>query len=174
MTAKEFINTIAHSESDIIQIILDILSETQSSFCVIGGLAVNAYTEPVVSLDLDIVIVTSCIESVVSMARHRDFRVEQFEHSINLSSGKSALRIQIQTDERYQNFIERAERKIVLDYEMSVARIEDVLRAKIWAYQDGALRKSKRQKDLADIMRIIESFPALKTTLPDAIRLLVE
>ncbi len=174
MTAKQFINTIAHSESDIIQIILDILSETQSSFCVIGGLAVNAYTEPVVSLDLDIVIVTSRIDSVVDLARHRDFRVEEFEHSINLSSGKSALRIQIQTDERYQEFIERAEWKTVLDYKMSVARIEDVLRGKVWAYQDEIRRQSKRQKDLADIMRIIESYPELKTTLPESIRLLVE
>ncbi len=174
MTAKEFVRVLTHGESDIIQSMLDILSETQSDFCIIGGLAVNAYVEPVVSLDLDLVVVAPNIDTVIALAHSRDFRVERFEHSINLSSPKSALRIQIQTDERYQEFIKHAERRTVLDYEMPVARVEDVLRGKIWAYQDEARRKSKRQKDLADIMRIIEAYPALITDLPAAMRLLVE
>jgi hypothetical protein len=55
MTAKEFINSLANGKLDIIQILLDILEKTHSKYCLIGGLAVNAYVEPVVSLDLDIV-----------------------------------------------------------------------------------------------------------------------
>jgi len=38
-----------------------------------------------------------------------------------------------------------------------VASLEDVLKGKIWAYSDEARRKSKRQKDLADMSRIIVS-----------------
>ena len=53
---------------------------------------------------------------------------------------------------------------------MRVARIEDVLQGKVWAYSDKTRRKSKRQKDLADIFRIIEKFPQFEASLPQAIR----
>ena len=52
---------------------------------------------------------------------------------------------------------------------MMVASIEDVLQGKIWAYSDPERRQSKRQKDLADILRLIESYPDLKTLLPSDI-----
>jgi len=52
---KEFINSVANGKLDIIQMLLDILAETGSRYCLIGGLSVNAQVEPVVSLDLDIV-----------------------------------------------------------------------------------------------------------------------
>jgi hypothetical protein len=42
--------------------------------------------------------------------------------------------------------------------------------AKIWAYTDETRRKSKRQKDLADIMRLVETHPELKRELPEEIR----
>ena len=50
---------------------------------------------------------------------------------------------------------------------MNVASLRDVLKGKVWAYSDKQRRESKRQKALADIMRIIESFPDLKSDLPD-------
>jgi len=60
--------------------------------------------------------------------------------------------------------------KVVLGYKMNVARVEDVLQGKIWAYSDEARRRSKRQKDLADIMRMVESYPELEDKLPAGIR----
>ncbi len=57
---------------------------------------------------------------------------------------------------------------------MKVAIIEDVLQGKIWAYSDEQRRKSKRQKDLSDIIRLIETYPHLVEQLPDAIRKIVE
>jgi hypothetical protein len=47
-----------------------------------------------------------------------------------------------------------------------VADIEDVLQGKIWAAQDPERRTSKRQKDLADIARLIEAEPALRARVP--------
>lgn len=52
---------------------------------------------------------------------------------------------------------------------MRVADIKDVLQGKIWAYSDKQRRMSKRQKDLADILRLIETFPDLMVQLPDTI-----
>jgi hypothetical protein len=82
----------------------------------------------------------------------------------------SDLRVQLQKDPRYQEFIARAEIHDVLGYRLSVASIEDVLAGKIWAYSDETRRASKRQKDLADIMRLIETHPELRSSLPEAVQ----
>jgi hypothetical protein len=170
MTNKEFVNRLANDKSDIIQILLDILSKTDARYCLIGGLAVNAYVEPVVSLDLDIVAAVENVEAICAQARQRGLKVEQFEHSVNISGPGSDLRIQLQADPRYQRFISNAAKKDVLGYTMNVARIEEVLQGKVWAYMDTTRRKSKRQKDLADIFRIVEKFPQLETSLPPGVR----
>ncbi len=171
MTKKEFLRSVSNGHEDVIQIFLDALNAAHVAYCVIGGLAVNAYVEPVVSLDLDIVIAT---DDVVAACRAVDkyFKIEQFPHSVNLKSSRSDLRIQIQTDPRYQTFIPSAETRSVLGYEMKVAAIEDVLKGKVWAYSDEARRKSKRQKDLADIIRMTEEYPDLTAQLPASIQAL--
>jgi len=173
MTEKEFLNAVFNGKEDVLQIFLDTLSSTGVDYCVVGGLAVNAYAEPVVSLDLDVVVAAKDIETVCK-AVDVHFKIERFSHSVNLSSDKSALRIQLQTDPRYQDFISKATRHTVLGYEMKVASVEDVLQGKIWAYSDEERRKSKRQKDLADIIRLIETYPSLVDRLPEKVRKQVE
>lgn len=156
MTGKEFMNALTGGTGNELQKFLNILSKINVKYCVIGGLAVNAYVEPVVSLDLDVVIVAKELEAVIKSAK-------KF----------SRLRIQIQTDPVYQDFISRASVKKVMGYKMRVASIEDVLRGKIWAYSDEERRNSKRQKDLADIFRLIEAHPDLKKHLPESIKELI-
>ncbi len=173
MTKKEFFKAVSNGKEDIIQIFLDALSKANVDYCVIGGLAVNAYAEPVVSLDLDIVVAINEVGTACNAVEDY-FKIERFAHSVNLSSNKSDLRIQLQLDPRYQNFIARAIIHSVLGYEMKVAIVEDVLQGKIWAYSDEQRRKSKRQKDLADIMRLIETFPHLIDQLPDSIQKIFE
>ena len=170
MTGKTFMNAVANGETDILQLLLEILVETRSTYCVIGGLAVNAYAEPVVSLDLDVIVAADKVEAVSAAAEARGLKAERFEHSLNLTSQKSDLRIQLQTDPRYQEFLSRAVEKDVLGYPLRVASVTDVLQGKIWAYLDKSRRKSKRQKDLADIMRLVEAHPTLQRRLPPSIR----
>jgi hypothetical protein len=170
MTGKAFINAVGKGKTDILQVFLKIFEETKSPYCIIGGLAVNAYVEPVVSLDLDIVVAMDSIEEVCNVAKGKGLRVEKFEHSVNLTSPKSDLRIQLQTDVRYQEFISRSRMKQILGYRMKVAIMEDVLQGKVWAYMDERRRMSKRQKDLADIMRLVEAYPELEKQVPNSIR----
>ncbi|MGD2295362.1 MAG: nucleotidyl transferase AbiEii/AbiGii toxin family protein [Candidatus Aminicenantes bacterium] len=169
MIGKKFLNAVANGQVDILQILLDILKKKKATYCVIGGLAVNAYVEPVVSLDLDVVIKSEDIEKVCSEAETGNLRVKRFEHSINLSSPQSDLRIQIQTDSRYQEFLSRSRSEEMLGYTMNVAAVEDVMQGKIWAYLDKSRRRSKRQKDLTDIMRLLESYPSLENRIPKTI-----
>jgi hypothetical protein len=116
------------------------------------------------------VVAVEDVEKVSKTAQERGFTVEHFQHSVNLSIKGSDLRIQLRTDSRYQNFVLTAETRNVLGYEMKVARLGDVLQGKVWAYMDKDRRKSKRQKDLADILRIIEGYPELEATLPRSLR----
>jgi hypothetical protein len=169
VTRKEFLNAVANGKSDILQTLLDTIQELSIQYCVIGGLAVNAYVEPVVSLDLDIVVAADSVERLCN-GLLGSFRIERFPHSVNLSSSESDLRIQLQTDPRYQAFVGNASLREVMGYRMRVAALEDVLRGKVWAYSDRERRGSKRQKDLADILRIVEAFPELTKHLPDVVR----
>ena len=96
------------------------------------------------------------------------FQTEVFPHSINVSSAGSNLRVQFQTDPRYGDFVERASVREVLGLQLPVAA-EDVLQGKIWAALHPERRATKRKKDLLDIERLLESYPALKPTLPEEI-----
>jgi len=52
---------------------------------------------------------------------------------------------------------------------LPVATLPDVLQGKIWAAQDPDRRASKRQKDLADIARLLEAYPELRPRVPEEI-----
>ena len=177
MNEREFTNKVTNSQKDFLQDFLDLLEERDAPFCVIGGLAVNAYAEPVVSLDLDLVVTSDRMDEMVEALGQR-FTIHRFPHSINVSSPSSDLRIQLQTDPNYQNFVARASQRMVLGYAVSVAALEDVLQGKVWAFSDPTRRPfgyaqdkpSKRQKDLADIMRLVETHPHLIALLPEPLR----
>ena len=170
MTEKSFLKAVSKGELDIVQLLLSLFQDCGSDYCVIGGLGVNAYVDPVVSLDLDVIVIADSLEKLCVLAATKGLKVSRFEHSLNLDSDLSDLRVQLQTDSRYQEFLPRSLEKDVLGYKMKVAALEDVLQGKIWACTDAGRRKSKRQKDLADIARIIESYPDLESKLPESVR----
>lgn len=120
------------------------------------------------ALDLDVVVAVSDLEALEGELR-RQFTVERFAHRLNISVAGSDLRIQIRTDPRYAAFLDRASDRVVLGVKLPVASVEDVLAGKIWAAEDSKRRASKRQKDLADIARIIEARPNLRARVPDSI-----
>ncbi|MEW6404746.1 MAG: nucleotidyl transferase AbiEii/AbiGii toxin family protein, partial [Chloroflexota bacterium] len=78
-------------------------------------------------------------------------------------------RVQIQTDARYGSFLQRATMRSALGMELPVASLEDVLQGKVWAALDPERRGSKRQKDLADIARLLEAHPRLRERVPQEI-----
>jgi hypothetical protein len=152
-------------QSNFLEEIVGLLEGHGIRYCVIGGQGVNAYAEPLVSLDLDLVVAANQLQLVESLLNER-FRVERFPHRLNASAAGSELRVQIQTDPRYFDFPERASQRDVLGLQLWVAAAEDVLDGKIWAAQDPSRRGSKRRKDLLDIERLIEAHPELRGRVP--------
>ena len=169
MKASTFWKTVVADRSDFLDRIVAFLEEHEVRYCVIGGQGVNAYADPVVSLDLDIVVAVDQIPEVEALLA-QEFKVERFEHSLNVSASGSDLRLQIQTDPRYFDFVERAQTRDVLGLTLRVAAVADVLQGKVWAASDPTRRASKRLKDIADIARIVEVYPSLASSLPEAIQ----
>lgn len=166
MQALAFWKAVTMDRSDLLDRLIDLLRGQHIPFCVIGGQGVNAYADPLVSLDLDLVVATERIAGLEGLLG-RDFKVEGFAHSLNVSAPGSDLRVQFQTDPRYAPFLDHATTREVLGLSLPVARIEDVLRGKVWAAQDPQRRRSKRQKDLADIARLLEVDPQLRSLVPE-------
>jgi len=165
MQATTFRKIITMDQANLLEQLITLLAEYEIEYCVIGDQAVNAYVEPLVSLDLDLVVAIDRLNQVESLLQ-RPFRVKSFPHSLNVSLAGSDLRVQIQTDPRYASFPERAVWQNVLGLALPVAQPEDVLQGKVWAAQDPTRRASKRQKDLADIARLLEAYPALRGQVP--------
>ena len=117
------------------------------------------------SLDLDIAVATedlalrprSCCEGTFgsSVPAQRQRLVARFRPAGSAADGY-----------RYASFVGGASLRDVLGISLPVARVEDVLQGKVWAAQDPARRPSKRQKDLADISRLLEGYPGLRSGVP--------
>jgi hypothetical protein len=168
MQELAFWKAVIVDESNFLEAIIALLSENDIQYCVIGGQGVNAYVDPLVSLDLDLVVAVDQIEPVKRLLTAA-FKVEHFPHSLKVAGGGSKLRVQIQTDPRYFAFVERARPASVLGLSLPGAGIEDILQGKVWAAQDATRRPSKRRKDLLDIERIVDAYPALRDRVPQDI-----
>jgi hypothetical protein len=140
--------------------------ESFGPYCLIGGLAVNCYVEPVYTLDADLVVIATNLANLASHLRDQDFKTEGHAHSLNASAPESELRIQFTTDTRYQSFLGRATEGDVLGLRVKIANLEDVTQGKLWAYQDSSRRLSKRKKDELDRIRLAEAHPFLKSMYP--------
>jgi hypothetical protein len=57
--------------------------ESVGSYCLIGGLAVNCYVEPVYTLDADIVVVASSLPRLSARLRELGFKIEEHPHPVN-------------------------------------------------------------------------------------------
>jgi len=168
MQVQAFRKAVTMDDAGALELLVGVLESTGASYCVIGGQGVNAYVDPLVSLDLDVVIAAADLDRVLA-ALPPGAVVERFPHSVNVSMPGSAVRVQVQTDARYLAFPSRATAKTVLGLSMRVAAVEDLLAGKVWAAGDPERRASKRQKDLADIARVLERFPHLRSAVPPSI-----
>jgi hypothetical protein len=168
MRAQAFWKAVVADNTDFLDRLIGLFAGQGVRYCLIGGQAVNAYVEPLVSLDLDIVVAMEQLPDVETILQE-EFRVERFPHSLNVSQAGSDLRVQIQMDPLYASFVDRAAVRDVLGIPLPVAAVEDVLQGKVWAATDASRRPTKRRKDLLDIERIVEAYPRLRDRLPPAI-----
>ena len=163
MSEAEFFAGLTGSPNDL-ALVVRALEATGHAFCLIGGLAVNHYSEPMVTLDADFAIVTAT--GTPAALRAAGFVVEEFPHSINATLPGSRLRIQITINSRYGPFPGRAITGVLFGVTLPIACLADVVQGKLWAATDPARRRSKRAKDEADLLRLAELHPQVFTFIP--------
>ena len=147
-------------------LLVETLEQREIPWCMIGGLAVNHWAEePMATADVDLVIAAERVEEAVEALKTAGFKSKRFAWSVNLK-GHSKVSVQISTEKFYREFPQRAVPADIHGILMRVASVEDTLQGKIAAWRDRERRPSKRQKDLTDILRLIESHPRLKKSLP--------
>ena len=169
MTAVEVFELTSQGGASDFADVIEACSEL-GPYCLIGGLAVNCYVEPVYTMDADLVLVPSFLPELPARLASAGFQVSEFPHSVNARRGLSQLRIQFTTDPRYYDFPTRASRRLVLEQPVLVASLEDIFQGKLWAWSDASRRLSKRKKDELDLIRLAEAFPVLRAKLPPALR----
>jgi hypothetical protein len=169
MTESEIFESVTGSGSSDFSTLVGIL-DLHGKWCLIGGLAVNCYVEPVYTLDADIVVAASELPSIKDALIESGFSVEAFPHSWNARMSNSDLRIQFSLDPRYQEFVNDTRVYSVLNEQVPVATLSNVVRGKVWAWSDPNRRLSKRKKDELDLIRILEAYPDLGDLMPAEIR----
>jgi hypothetical protein len=103
MQASAFWKAVTMDQVDLLDRVLSALERHGVRFCVVGGQAVNAYVEPVVSLDLDLALAAGAATGIERLFAP-PVRIERFPHSLKVSAPGSDLRVQFQSDPRYQSF----------------------------------------------------------------------
>lgn len=168
MSSLAFWKAVVQDKSNFLDRVIALLEEQQIKYCVIGGVGVNAYAEPIVTQDLDIIIAVEDMERARTLLGEH-FKLREFEHSLNVYDPDSKLQVQVQLDPEISEVVSRAKRQEVMDLVIPVAAPQDLIQLKVAAALEPKRRASKRQKDLADISRLIEAFPELKSQVPGEI-----
>jgi hypothetical protein len=165
MTATEMYDSVTNGGASDFAEVVAVLNRYKP-WCVIGGLAVNCFVEPVYTTDVDIIVVATSLERIERELKAARFRVKRFTHSTNAQRPGSKLNVQFTTDDRYQDFLGNLTGREVLGVVVPVASLENIVRGKVWAWKDEQRRSTKRKKDELDLMRIAELHPELRELIP--------
>ena len=174
MTPKQFFDWQTAGGTDDVMRMIDALERADISWCAIGGVAVNHWAlEPMVTRNVDFVVVAEDVDRCVRFLEEAGFKPEVFPWSINFK-GRSSVSLQLSTEDFYQDFPSRSVAADVHGILMRVASLEDTLKGKIEAWSAPERRQSKRIKDLADIARMVEAHPGLWHSLSTELREQIE
>jgi hypothetical protein len=172
MTAKELYNLVSDNAGNDLADAIAILKR-ESKFCLIGGLAVNCYVDPVYTMDADFVAALKDISKLVDEFKKFRFNVIERRHSLSVVRPGSKVRIQITRDDRYFVFPSRAKNREVLGETLPVACIEDLIQGKTWAFSDPDRKFEKREKDRLDLIRLGMKYQKQLSIMPKEIQNLI-
>src|SRR5437867_13130254 len=100
MTAAEIYESVTNGGASEFAELVTVLNRNKP-WCLIGGLAVNCYVEPVYTVDVHLVVVAANLSKIEAELNDAGFRVQRFAHSLNAQRPGSKLNVQFTVDERY-------------------------------------------------------------------------
>jgi Nucleotidyl transferase AbiEii toxin, Type IV TA system len=170
MTARELYDLSLRGGGNDFQATVELLDRLDARWCLIGGLAINVYCEPVYSIDIDFVVIADQLERVCVELAKLGFAISHRRFWVNAHPQSSSVIIQFATSARCQDFLDRTTQAEILDVPCQVAGLPDIFRDKLLAANDPERRPSKRSKDELDLIRIAEKYPEYLNLLPASLR----
>ena len=134
MTVRQFYDWQTAGGGGDVSLLVETLERREIPWCMIGGLAVNHWAkEPMATADVDVVIAAGRIPEAVKALRAAGFTAKKFQWSVNLK-GRSAVSVQISTEETYREFPARSVPADIHGILMRVASLPDT-----YAWKDSCL-----------------------------------
>ena len=158
MTAREIYDLALRGGGNDFQTVTELLERLGEPWCLIGGLAVNVYCEPIYTADADFVVIANQLDLVCAELAGLGFTISQHRFSVNAQLPGTGLVLQ------------RATPAEELGVQCRVAALADLFQGKLWAASDPEHRPTKRAKNELDLLRIAHAYPEYLWLLPEALR----
>ncbi len=156
-----------------LHVVTDLLEREAVPYAIIGGLALQLHSEePRTTRDIDLAVKTyDDVPSRQLLAAGFEY-IGRFPHSDNwLAPGagpkKFRTPVQFSADPIAHGAVERARLITIGDLRLRLVGAGDLMVLKFQAAEDPSRRPSKRATDVADILRLAEDHPELRTTVAD-------
>jgi hypothetical protein len=155
MTAAEIFNSVTNGGADDFAEIVRILEAAGLPWCLLDSSP--HVPEPTYAACIEVIVAAPAVNYLSALGWLRPG--ETTAERALLKSKRNKLSVELVFGPRYQDFPNRAVPANVLGVPVKVAAIEDLIRSKVWAYNDPERRPAKRFKDAADIANLVEAFP---------------
>jgi len=152
------------------------LSKARTPYALIGGVAVQLYTEePRTTADLDVALASYDDIPRAQLTAAGFTHEKRFVHSDNWRAPgkeprKQRVAVQFTVDALTPRAVARAETFRVRNMRVQVATLEDLVLLKLEAAEEPQRRPSKRLSDLRDVLALLEEHLELDARIPDARR----
>ncbi len=153
----------------------DLLRKAHTPYALIGGVAVQLYSEePRTTADIDVAL-ASYDDLPRGPLKAAGFTFERtFAHSENWRAPggqprKLRTAVQFTVDKLTPATVKRAAVFRVRGMRFNVATPSDLVRLKLEAAEESARRPSKRLGDITDVQRLLETHPEVAREVPDAL-----
>lgn len=181
MTERELYNHVSKGGGDVIADAVKIL-RNECKFCLIGGLAVNCYVEPVYSMDVDFAVSVCDTGKLLHSFEEAGFHVGERTYSARFSCPESMCqirpgclaRIRIDNESRMKEFPLRADNREIFGEIIPVACLDDLVQERSWFLECPDLDIVSSKKAGLDLIRISMKYPEYLPKMPEEIRCQVE
>jgi hypothetical protein len=173
LTDAQFFNWQTGGGCDDLFRLIEVLERENIAWCAIDGLAVNHWAQDVhVTDEINLAVAHDRIEELPDIFTAAGFRTERDGRQFRLG-GTSRLSIRINTENGYRQLPARSILISMQGAPMRVASLEDTLAAKIAVWSRVERRPIERQRDVLDIMRLLDAHPELSDAPPAELRSLI-
>ncbi|MCG3135709.1 MAG: hypothetical protein HMLKMBBP_03442 [Planctomycetes bacterium] len=159
-----------HSKERSLAAIARILAATRTRYAVIGGIAVQAWSEePRTTLDIAVAVASWDAFPRAAFEAEGFSRAGRHAHSENWV-GPDGTPVQFAADPAFAAAVDGAVERAFSGGTLRIAPVVELVRMKLVAARDPARRRSKRLLDLSDAVRLCEQYPETGALLSPAER----